>query len=124
MPDGLRELFQSQSVCIDTQDIVCAFVSEPGTCSTEQVTQWYLQYSQTIISRRGCIGGKSAVACSGSFARGRFRHAEGVDENFRRDFLYKYLILNNHVVKESAIFSACFSVSCRILSHPMCTCVT
>ena len=67
-PDGLRGLFDSPSVRIDTTQIACAFVSEPGTFSTEKITKCYLQYSQTVICRRGSLGGKTAVACPGSFA--------------------------------------------------------
>ena len=67
---------------------------------------------------------KTTVACSGSFACDMFRPAEGIDEIFCIDLLYKYLILKNHVVKDSVGFNTSFSVSCRTLSDPMCTCVT
>ena len=70
------------------------------------------------------LSGKTAVACSWSFAWDSFRHAEGIDENFRKYLLYKFVIVNNHVVKESASFCAGLCVSCRFLPCPMCTCVT
>ena len=42
-----------------------------------------------VQCRRGSLGGKTAVACSGSLVWDRFRHAEGIDENFRGESLDK-----------------------------------
>ena len=79
-------------------------------------------HSPDCMCRQCPDGGNTAVTCSGSFAWES--HAEGIDENFRRDLLYEYSMLKNHIVKESPSFSARLSVFCRILSRPMCTCVT
>ena len=76
VPDGLRELFDSPSVRIDKQQIVHGFKLVKVFRKNPHL---YFQFDKIFHRRRGSLGGKTAIACSGSFTWERFRHAEGID---------------------------------------------
>ena len=65
-----------------------------------------MHFERIILCRLGRLGGKTAVACSGSFAWDRLRLGEEIDENFRREIICTKKVVKNDVVKESA--------SCRV----------
>ena len=68
--DWLREMFDS-TVVVHEIKLVNIIPKRPN---------WYLQFDQIILCRRGSLGGKDDVVCSGSFAWDRFRHAEEIVE--------------------------------------------
>ena len=67
--DGLRQLFDSPSVRRHGFKFV-------KVCPKRPIYYFYIM--QVFLNCRRSDGGKTAVACLGSFAWNRFRHAEGM----------------------------------------------
>ena len=113
VPDGLRELFDSPSVRIDTKQVVCALFSEPIPKTAQLVFAIRPDYS--LSSRKSRWQGWCCLLRV--FCWHRLRHAEEIKENFRKHLLYKYLKVKNNGFKESSCFIDNFTFSCHILSR-------